>query len=89
MSTNIEFHRWLVAHPEFAAGHLSTRFLEEHFTPGALTPTAEQQEVALVAAALHAREERSKQALPSGNGGGERSSWRWGDRRRSSGWIKK
>jgi acetyl-CoA carboxylase biotin carboxylase subunit len=77
---NIAFHRWLAAHPSFAAGDLSTRFLEDHFTPSALEPEAEAREVALLAAALHAREERLRVALPDagrGRGGG----WRWGERR--------
>jgi len=79
---NLAFHRWLVAHPEFAAGNLSTRFLDEHFTPAALDPGREAAEVALFAAALHEHEERMKVLLPPGNGAG-RSSWKWSDRRRS------
>ncbi len=85
VANNIEFHRWLVGHPEFVAGRLSTRFLDDHFTPAALDPTPQQLEVALVAAALHARDERLRVALPQGNGGRERSAWRWGDRRRPGG----
>ncbi len=71
---NIAFHRWLLAHPEFAAGRLSTRFLEEHFTPEVLAPSIESGEVALLAAALHAREERMRLTLPMDDGRG--SSWR-------------
>src|SRR3990172_5746232 len=33
--SNLGFHRWLAAHPEFVEGNLSTRFIEEHFRPGA------------------------------------------------------
>jgi acetyl-CoA carboxylase biotin carboxylase subunit len=77
---NVAFHRWLVSHPEFAAGNLSTRFLDEHFTAAALTPDRQSLEVALVAAALHAREERARVVLPETNGA--RSRWRWADRRR-------
>jgi acetyl-CoA carboxylase biotin carboxylase subunit len=82
---NLAFHRWLVAHPEFAAGNLSTRFIDEHFKPDALAPSRETSEVAVLAAALHAREERLRVALPEGarvNGG---SSWRWAERRRPAG----
>ena len=82
---NGAFHRWLVPHPEFAAGRLSTRFLEDHFTPAALAPDREATEVALLAAALHAREERSRIQIPPANGRGERSAWKWADRRRGSG----
>jgi acetyl-CoA carboxylase biotin carboxylase subunit len=78
--TNLAFHRWLVGHPEFAAGRLNTRFIDEHFTPEALAPDAEHMEVALLAAALHARTEKQAVTLPAGNGG---SPWRWGERGRS------
>jgi geranyl-CoA carboxylase alpha subunit len=81
---NIAFHRWLVAHPEFAAGHLTTRFLDDHFRPEMLAPGAESSDVALLAAALHAREERERVTLPATNGGA-RSPWRWSDRRRAGG----
>jgi acetyl/propionyl-CoA carboxylase alpha subunit len=71
---NIAFHRWLLAHPEFAAGNLSTRFLEEHLKPDSLQPSVESGEVALLAAALHAREERMRLTLPADDGAG--SSWK-------------
>ena len=89
VANNVEFHRWLVAHPEFAAGRLSTRFLDEHFTPAVLEPTPEQLELALIAAALHARDERQRVALPQRNGAGTRSAWRWGDRRRPAGRVRR
>ncbi len=78
--SNVAFHRWLVSHPEFTAGNLSTRFLDEHFTPAVLAPSREVLEVALLAAALHAREERLRVTLPATNGA--RSRWRWAERRR-------
>jgi acetyl/propionyl-CoA carboxylase alpha subunit len=81
---NIAFHRWLVNHPEFAAGRLSTRFIEEHFDPSVLAPGREATEVALLAAALHAREERASLALPAGNGRSRRP-WRFAERRRAGG----
>ena len=80
--TNIAFHRWLLAHPEFAAGRLSTRFLEDHFTPAALGPRPESADVALIAAALHAHAQRLRVTLPDLNGE-VRSCWRWAERRRS------
>ena len=82
MHTNIAFHRWLLAHPEFAAGRLSTRFLEDHFTPAALDPRPESADVALIAAALHAHAQRLRVTLPDLNGEA-RSCWRWAERRRS------
>jgi acetyl-CoA carboxylase biotin carboxylase subunit len=83
---NLAFHRWLLSHPEFIAGRLSTKFLDEHFRPESLRPGADALDVALLAAALHAREERSRVTLPQDaaeNGARERS-WRWGERRRTA-----
>ncbi len=79
---NLAFHRWLVAHPAFAAGDLSTRFIDDHFTPDALAAGREDTAVALLAAALHAREDRLRVTLPDANGG-RRSAWRWSERRRA------
>ena len=79
---NLAFHRWLASHPEFIAGNLSTRFLEEHFRPAVLAPGKATAEVAVLAAALHAREERMRVTVPNGDGKGERSAWKWMDRGR-------
>jgi len=79
---NLAFHRWLLAHPEFVAGRLSTRFIDDHFRPEALTPGGPAAEVALIAAALHAREERLRVALPNGDRS-DRAGWRWSERRRT------
>jgi len=82
---NLAFHRWLLAHPAFIEGRLSTGFLAQHFSAGALKPDEHATEVALLAASLHTREERSRLALPAANGPGARSTWRWAERRRSGG----
>ena len=80
--TNLSFHRWLAAHPAFVAGKLSTRFIDEHFKPDALVADREDtMEVALLAAALHAREERRRVVLPAANGE-RRPPWRWAERQR-------
>jgi len=79
--TSLAFHRWLAAHPAFAAGELSTRFLDEHFRPEALAPSGEATQVALLAAALHARDDRLRVTLPDPDGG-HRPAWRWAERRR-------
>jgi acetyl-CoA carboxylase biotin carboxylase subunit len=78
---NIGFHRWLAAHPDFAAGNLSTRFLDDHFRPELMAPSRQAAEVAVLAAALHARDERLRVTVPAENGG--RSPWKWPMRRRS------
>jgi acetyl/propionyl-CoA carboxylase alpha subunit len=73
--TNIAFHRWLLSHPEFIAGNLSTRFLEQHFTPELLAPSRDESELALLAAALHAREEHERVNVADDHNG-QRSAWR-------------
>ncbi len=75
---NIAFHAWLALHPEFAAGNLSTRFVEEHWKPGALKPGPEATNAALLAAALHEREERLRvQVGGAADAGTTRSAWKW------------
>jgi acetyl-CoA carboxylase biotin carboxylase subunit len=81
---NVTFHRWLVAHPAFVRGDLSTRFIEEHFGPDALAPAREASEVALLAAALHARERRMRVVLPETGPERARSRWKWTDRPRTA-----
>ncbi len=81
---NVVFHRWLVTHPEFAAGRLSTRFLEQHFRPEMLELEKGEARVAILAAALHAREERLRVVVPEWNPERSRSRWKWSDRRRGS-----
>ena len=75
---NVAFHAWLALHPEFAAGNLSTRFLEEHWRPEALKPGPEASNAALLAAALHEREERQRVQVVSGADTTARSTWKWG-----------
>jgi acetyl-CoA carboxylase biotin carboxylase subunit len=81
---NVDFHKWLCSHPEFAAGRLSTRFLEEHFTPASLRTGTETSEVALLAAALHAHDERQRVTVirREGNRAGDASAWKWRARER-------
>lgn len=35
VTTNLDFLRWVVAHPQFEMGNLSTRFIERYYQPGA------------------------------------------------------
>ncbi len=80
---NIAFHRWLMTHPEFVAGRLSTRFLDEHFRPEMLAPDDEQRESALLAAALHQRETRMRTTLAANPDAPAGSPWKWAGRERS------
>jgi len=78
---NLAFHAWLALHPEFAAGHLSTRFLEEHWRPEHLQPGAEARNAALIAADLHERAERQRVQVGRREANGV-SAWKWAGRER-------
>ena len=80
---NIAFHGWLCAHPEFAAGRLSTRFVDEHFKPSMLSAGAEAHEIALLAAALHEHEERKRVSVDRRDDAAGGSAWKWRGRPRS------
>jgi acetyl-CoA carboxylase biotin carboxylase subunit len=81
---NIAFHRWLCAHPEFVAGHLSTRFLEDHFKPDSLGAGDEAREVALLAAALHTHDERQRTSIGRReDASAGASAWKWRGRTRT------
>jgi acetyl-CoA carboxylase biotin carboxylase subunit len=82
---NLAFHAWLALHPEFAAGRLSTRFLEEHWRPAELKPGAEAANAALLAAALHERAERQRVQVGGRDAAGAStaSAWKWLGRERS------
>jgi acetyl-CoA carboxylase biotin carboxylase subunit len=78
--TNLPFHRWLVAHPRFAAGEVDTGFIgEEWQASAATTGSAGEEDVAMIAAAIQALEDRHRlTAGGDGAGGtGETDARRW------------
>jgi len=79
---NIAFHAWLALHPEFEAGRLSTRFIEEHWRPAALKPGPEAANAALLAAALHEHAERERVRVDRREEARSASSWKWMSRER-------
>jgi acetyl-CoA carboxylase biotin carboxylase subunit len=79
---NIAFHMWLALHPEFAAGSLSTRFIEEHWRPAALKPGPEASNAALLAAALHEHAERERVQVGRRDAARGVSAWKWMSRER-------
>ncbi|MGH7727089.1 MAG: acetyl-CoA carboxylase biotin carboxylase subunit [Candidatus Eiseniibacteriota bacterium] len=76
VASNVAFHRWLLAQPEFAAGEVHTGFLGERFSAASLAPSTEAEEVALLAASLHAHA-RALSVRPVEHGG---SGWKFADR---------
>jgi acetyl-CoA carboxylase, biotin carboxylase subunit len=57
VETTISFCRFVMQHAAFQSGHISTRFVEEHFRPEVLTTVSEEeaQAAALAAVLLDAR----------------------------------
>lgn len=77
--TNSHFHVWALTHPAFIAGDLSTAFIEEHFTPDALSTCGDHLSTALIAAAVQAFDDRNRSRAPKESN--EAASWRLGGRR--------
>jgi acetyl-CoA carboxylase biotin carboxylase subunit len=77
--STVPFHRWLVGRPEFRAGRLHTGFIDQHLRPEQLASAGGREDVAMIAAALHARAERGRVSLPVDGAAGGRgaSPWKW------------
>jgi len=68
IKTNIPFFRRLLEHPEFATGCLDTGFIDRVLTAGLMEeapPSPEEERVAALAAALHARGREEKKTPAS------------------------
>ena len=72
VTTNVPFLIDVLAHPEFAAGHTHTHFIEQHLQ--GWRPSAEQVELAAIAAAAHAA---LAPAAPAGGTTAERAQSPW------------
>ncbi len=68
--TNLDFLRWLVAHPDFSEGDFSTRFIEEEYEPGAHAASPCEAILAGAFTLLANRDSYSKGSIWDGN------SWR-------------
>jgi acetyl-CoA carboxylase biotin carboxylase subunit len=79
VASNVGFHRWLLALPEFASGDVHTGLLAEKFSAASLAPSAETEEIALLAASLHAYE-TARSVRPVGERGAAGSRWKFADR---------
>ena len=78
VETTIPFCRFVMQHEAFRSGDFNTGFVGEHFTPEALAPGHETQQVAALAAGLLVLEE-AEASLPLLNG--HVSVSRWAQRR--------
>ncbi len=78
VASNVGFHRWLLALPEFDRGDVHTGLLGELFSAASLAASPETEEIALLAASLHAHEKaRSVRPVAPGGDGGAAAIARW------------
>ncbi len=88
VATTIDFHRRVLAHPEFVAGNTNTHFIDQHFGKEFKQSGMDNdtQRAIVMAAALYARK-RAARTTPigeTGNGGGNGlSPWTLDGRRRA------
>jgi propionyl-CoA carboxylase alpha chain len=82
LAHNLDFCRWVMEHPAFAAGRYDTGFIAAHFHPGALEEGLATDEILAAEAAglleRLAHEETGTAAEPA-----RESAWRWQHRRPS------
>jgi acetyl/propionyl-CoA carboxylase alpha subunit len=64
VANNIEFHKDILVHPEFAAGRLSTHFIDEYYQPSG-QQISQVEEAAAVTVALAEHESRNKLTVSS------------------------
>ena len=85
IETSATFHRRVMQEPDFLAGNLSIRYLEEHphLAKGEQSP--ERLKLAAVAAALLEEERANRSSVPRIARGSQRSGWRTD---RSTGWRR-
>jgi acetyl-CoA carboxylase biotin carboxylase subunit len=48
LSTNLDFHRWIMQHPRFVAGDFDTNFINQEFNPTLLAAKSEPERLAAV-----------------------------------------
>ena len=85
-ATTIDFHRRVLAHPEFVSGNTNTHFIDEHFGKESQQPQMDDdtQRAIVMAAALYARKRAARTApvSPKDSGNGI-SAWTLDGRRRA------
>jgi acetyl-CoA carboxylase biotin carboxylase subunit len=86
IETSASFHRRVLREPDFRAGRLSIRYIEEH--PDLVSPQRSRAELRLaaIAAALLEEEKASRKSVPRISRSQQTSSWRDHPGERSNGW---
>jgi acetyl/propionyl-CoA carboxylase alpha subunit len=77
IKTNIPFHQWILRHPRFMSGDVSTGFIDEEYRHKSKEELYPHKEIALASAAIAAlhREQENTLGLLA-KGAAEQSKWR-------------
>jgi acetyl-CoA carboxylase biotin carboxylase subunit len=54
LTTNLDFHRWIMTHPRFLAGDFDTNFINQEWHPEAAPVTEDLDRIAAMVLAAHA-----------------------------------
>jgi acetyl/propionyl-CoA carboxylase alpha subunit len=77
LTTNLNFHRWLMDNPRWAAGEYDTRFITDEYRPGAAAAGADAEQIAgLLAAAFVASLSNHRPAAAAPAGAHRQSAWK-------------
>ena len=83
LTTNLEFHRWIVEHPRFLAGDFDTNFINQEYRPETAGKRGDDTQLAAVLAAAvmayrngHNGAVKTAAAAPAAETGGAASPWK-------------
>jgi acetyl/propionyl-CoA carboxylase alpha subunit len=77
LTTNLNFHRWLMDNPRWVAGEYDTRFITDEYRPGAAAAGADAEQIAgLLAAAFVASLSNHRPAAAAPAGAHRQSAWK-------------
>jgi len=80
LTTNLDFHRWLMNRPRFAAGDFDTGFIGQEFRPDAQPAAADKVRLAAIfavaAAAQQSTNHRGAQAAPGASPDARTNAWK-------------
>ena len=65
LTTNLDFHRWLMNHPRFVAGDFDTGFIGQEFKPDAQPAAADNLRLAAIFAAAAAAQSTNHRGAPA------------------------
>ena len=62
LTTNLDFHRWIMTHPRFLAGDFDTNFIAQEWHPEAAAAVEDPERLAAIVLAAHAAQTRQHHA---------------------------